>query len=41
MEDDLNLDSNQYYIAVVIWVVGYTLAAVPSKYGPHFSLVAP
>lgn len=33
MEDDLNLSSNQYYIAVVIWVIGYTIGAVPSKCG--------
>ncbi|CAI7646470.1 unnamed protein product [Penicillium pancosmium] len=31
MEDDLNLSSDQYYIAVVIWVIGYTIGAVPSK----------
>lgn len=38
MEDDLNLSSNQYYIAVVIWVIGYTIGEVPSKYGlPTFS----
>lgn len=31
MEKDLNLDSNGYYLTVVIWVIGYTIAAVPSK----------
>lgn len=34
MEEDLELSSNQYYIAVVVWVIGYTAAAVPSKCAP-------
>jgi hypothetical protein len=31
MDEDLNMSSNQYYIAVIIWVIGYTIGAVPSK----------
>jgi hypothetical protein len=33
MQEDLDLSSNGYYIAVIIWVIGYVIAAVPSKYG--------
>jgi hypothetical protein len=32
METELNLSSSQYYIAVIVWVIGYTTGAVPSKY---------
>lgn len=31
MEEDLELTSYQYYTAVIVWVIGYTIAAVPSK----------
>ncbi|KAJ5101919.1 Major facilitator superfamily domain general substrate transporter [Penicillium alfredii] len=31
MEEDLELTSDQYYTAVIMWVIGYTIAAVPSK----------
>ncbi|KAJ5690040.1 hypothetical protein N7462_004432 [Penicillium macrosclerotiorum] len=31
MEQDLNLTSAQYYTAVIVWVIGYTIAAVPSN----------
>lgn len=33
MEVDLNLTSNQYSIALVVFFVGYVLFEVPSKYG--------
>ncbi|KAJ5470964.1 hypothetical protein N7530_008321 [Penicillium desertorum] len=36
MEEDLELSSNEYYIAVVVWVIGYTAAAVPSMCAPPF-----
>ncbi|KAJ5370665.1 uncharacterized protein N7496_006757 [Penicillium cataractarum] len=31
MEEDLGLTSDQYYTAVIAWVIGYTIAAVPSN----------
>ncbi|KAJ6148105.1 hypothetical protein N7497_010087 [Penicillium chrysogenum] len=31
MEEDLHLTSHQYYIAVIVWVIGYTISAVPSN----------
>ncbi|KXG47678.1 Major facilitator superfamily domain, general substrate transporter [Penicillium griseofulvum] len=31
MEEDLHLTSHQYYTAVIVWVIGYTISAVPSK----------
>lgn len=32
MEEDLNLTSNQYSIALVVFFVGYVVFEVPSKY---------
>ncbi|CAG8130231.1 unnamed protein product [Penicillium nalgiovense] len=29
MEEDLHLTSHQYYTAVIVWVIGYTISAVP------------
>ncbi|KAF4759656.1 hypothetical protein HAV15_008057 [Penicillium sp. str.  len=31
MEEDLHLASNQYYTAVIVWIIGYTISAVPSN----------
>ncbi|KAJ5479462.1 hypothetical protein N7530_004971 [Penicillium desertorum] len=31
IEEDLHLTSHQYYIAVIVWVIGYTISAVPSN----------
>ncbi|KAJ5423686.1 Major facilitator superfamily domain general substrate transporter [Penicillium cf. griseofulvum] len=31
MKEDLHLTSHQYYTAVIVWVIGYTISAVPSK----------
>ncbi|CAG8296888.1 unnamed protein product [Penicillium nalgiovense] len=31
MEEDLHLTSHQYYTAVTVWVIGYTISAVPSN----------
>ncbi|KAJ5356546.1 hypothetical protein N7517_011155, partial [Penicillium concentricum] len=31
MEEDLHLTSHQYYTAVIVWVIGYTISAVPSN----------
>ncbi|KAL2701256.1 hypothetical protein AAEP93_008075 [Penicillium crustosum] len=31
MEEDLHLTSHQYYTAVILWIIGYTISAVPSK----------
>lgn len=31
METDLNLNSNKYSIALVVFFVGYVLCGVPSK----------
>ena len=32
METDLNLSSNEYSIALVVFFVGYVVFEVPSKY---------
>ncbi|CAI7664772.1 unnamed protein product [Penicillium discolor] len=29
MEEDLHLTSHQYYTAVIVWIIGYTISAVP------------
>ncbi|KAJ5399962.1 hypothetical protein N7465_010451 [Penicillium sp. CMV-2018d] len=31
MEEDLHLTSHQYYTAVIVWIIGYTISAVPSN----------
>ncbi|KUJ24007.1 MFS general substrate transporter [Mollisia scopiformis] len=31
MQKDLHLNSNEYYLAVIMWVIGYAGAAVPSN----------
>ncbi|KAJ5178157.1 uncharacterized protein N7500_000856 [Penicillium coprophilum] len=31
MEEDLQFTSHQYYTAVIVWVIGYTISAVPSN----------
>ncbi|KAJ5617056.1 hypothetical protein N7537_002170 [Penicillium hordei] len=31
MEEDLHLTSHQCYIAVIVWIIGYTISAVPSN----------
>lgn len=36
MEEDLHLTSHQYYTAAIVWVIGYTISAVPSKYHANF-----
>lgn len=36
IEEDLHLTSQQYYTAVIVWVIGYTISAVPSKYHESF-----
>lgn len=33
MQVDLNLTSNEYSIALVVFFVGYVVFEVPSKYG--------
>ena len=39
METDLDLTSNQYSIALVVFFIGYVVFEVPSKYvSPSFSL---
>jgi hypothetical protein len=37
MEEDLSLTSDQYYTALIVCVIGYTIAAVPSKYESLFT----
>lgn len=32
MNDDIGLSSTQYFLAIVVFQVGYVIAEVPSKY---------
>lgn len=34
MQKALNLSSNEYYLAVVLFQIGYVVAEIPSKYAP-------
>lgn len=33
MNTDIGLSSDQYFLAVVVFQIGYVIAEVPSKYG--------